>query len=281
MWIPTGSPTLLIQDGGDEPHECLKQPGVTMPMHSKKRMGYSRIMNVALGAAFEQGYDVALVWNSDARFANDSMPPDVLLPYFANDPRIGAVGPSKEIQGPDKWADAAGGPKDDKDRVCGHVILTEYGPAFDSLERGLIQRVTGMGYCPLFAVRLEAFIAVGGFDTSFTPGFFEDADLWRKLRLAGYETIAVSSVTYFHGDDKGASQTFRKLFSHREMVDLSGRNLEWLLSKWGITEPCRDPLLPSPLDPRVMAREAALEEAAAASTTSTPPPTPGQGTDVA
>lgn len=252
IWKPQG-PCDFVQDGcKQDPFdpslrtEVTKDSPITHSIYMPwlDRRGFSRTMNHAIEQAYYNGYDVALIWNSDAKMIGE---PDRLLRLFEEDDTVAAVAPAKEYHGKDSPATNR---EVYPDRVgCSHVVLTEYGPFFRTEDRNVVREVVALSYCPLFAVRIEAFIACGGYSTEFSPGFYEDADLWYKLRRFGWKTLVDTSVTYTHGDDDGASKTFSALHSPGEISGQGARALAILLAKWGVLPPLQAPLRLSPIDP--------------------------------
>ena len=81
-------------------------------------------------------------------------------------------------------------------------------------------------------VRREAFVEVGGFDESFFL-YGEDLDLCRRLRVAGWELLAIPEPTAHH--DNGASSsttTERELSWWRGTMRFSA--LWWSTAAWSV-----------------------------------------------
>lgn len=92
-------------------------------------------------------------------------------------------------------------------------------PAVD-MERGPREMVTGA----CFIIDSQLFWSVGGFDTGFAVGYWEDSDLCMKVRRAGREVFFESrSVVYHRVAHSGASehphQAANRQRFHRRWVD--------------------------------------------------------------
>jgi len=61
---------------------------------------------------------------------------------------------------------------------------------------GVVRRGGAHGVC--FAVRRAVFARIGGFDEAFRIGQFEDADFFRRARLAGFRTGVVGACFLHH-----------------------------------------------------------------------------------
>ncbi|MBA3850367.1 MAG: glycosyltransferase family 2 protein [Opitutus sp.] len=61
---------------------------------------------------------------------------------------------------------------------------------------GVVRRGGAHGVC--FAVRRAVFEKIGGFDEAFRIGQFEDADFFRRARLAGFRTGVVGACVIHH-----------------------------------------------------------------------------------
>lgn len=245
MWRPKDSFTIYWQDGGDKPCDVLNDADYAG--WQANRLGFPLTVNAAVYQAYRLGFKVALIWNSDAELLGK---PEDLLKHFYN-PRIGAVAPAREFSGAEHAAEHGTAWKLPlTDPVWERVIVTQDGPLIKAMQRGSMFRAVGMDYCPLYAVNTEAFLGVGGFDPMFTPGFYEDADLWIRLRRMGYWTVVVSDVTYSHGDNKGATKSFNRIMTDGEVIMQGSRNLKLLHHKWGLVGDAEVPCGMSPFDPR-------------------------------
>jgi GT2 family glycosyltransferase len=84
-------------------------------------------------------------------------------------------------------------------------------------------------YCSgaCFLIRHELFLAVGGFDPSYAPAYFEDVDLAYKVRKAGYRVRYEPLSEVVH--HLSVSVQDRPEFKRQQVA----RNADLFLSKWG------------------------------------------------
>lgn len=158
--------------------------------------------NVGFGAANNQAAAVArgehlLLINSDAWLREGSL--DVLRDALDRDPRLAIAVP--QLRYPDgrlqfSWAPETG--------VLGEALQMarnrfEARPFAHRQVAAILRRILGGGWvsAACILVRKTAFDEVGGFDESFFM-YFEDVDLSRRLRLAGWRLRLVSEAEAFH-----------------------------------------------------------------------------------
>jgi GT2 family glycosyltransferase len=114
---------------------------------------------------------------------------------------------------------------------------------------------------------------VGGLDESLDGYGYDDTDYSLRAHLAGFELIVMPDVVVAHGDDAGASASFRDVANFYEILV---RNQERFLHKWspsllGLTSEQTDRLLwffkfsfeRSPLPARARARLERVQRVAA------------------
>lgn len=77
------------------------------------------------------------------------------------------------------------------------------------------------------AFRKNIWVELGGFDESFSPGYYEDFDLGWRARNKGYEIVWDPEIVVEHAHPES---TFSKNFNTRQLVRLKERN--YLLSHW-------------------------------------------------
>jgi N-acetylglucosaminyl-diphospho-decaprenol L-rhamnosyltransferase len=89
------------------------------------------------------------------------------------------------------------------DVVCPAMRERDQNYDFESYARdfttrlgGVVRRGGAHGVC--FAVRRAVFERIGGFDEAFRIGQFEDADFFRRARLAGFRTGVVGACFIHH-----------------------------------------------------------------------------------
>lgn len=81
-----------------------------------------------------------------------------------------------------------------------------------------------IGFC--LAVRKTVFEQIGGFDTSFQIGMFEDNDLCYRLKRLGYQ-LRIAGKSYIHHE---GSKSFQR--SHVRMSEVFRKNREVFFRKW-------------------------------------------------
>lgn len=74
--------------------------------------------------------------------------------------------------------------------------FADYARAFTAKLGGVVRRGGAHGVC--FAVRRAVFERIGGFDEAFRIGQFEDADFFRRARLAGFRSGVVGACFIHH-----------------------------------------------------------------------------------
>jgi len=140
------------------------------------------------GAAVARG-GVVVFLNSDTMVAPGWL--DRLLEPFG-DSEVGATGPrSNFVSGPQL---APSGTYDPTDPASFAAFAAAWTRAHAG-ERFDVERL--VGFC--LAVRRVAFDSVGGFDEGFRRGGYEDDDLCRRLRHAGWRLV-VAGDAYVHHD---------------------------------------------------------------------------------
>lgn len=72
--------------------------------------------------------------------------------------------------------------------------------------------------------------AIGGFDTAFTPAYFEDSDYFRRVRLANLGSVFLDEVLVEH-DRSRTSRVDPQIAREAEAV--GARNRDLYIRKWG------------------------------------------------
>jgi hypothetical protein len=88
----------------------------------------------------------------------------------------------------------------------------------------------GAMFC-VFLIKHECWQRVGRFDESFWPGYFEDDDYHRRMKLIGIEEFQVPDTDYYHH----VSATLKTLSPTERGVQSTQfvRNREYYIHKWG------------------------------------------------
>lgn len=186
---------IVVDNAADTPF-----PGADFPQARTVRMEENRGYGAACnhGAAASRGRNI-LILNNDLDFPDDPLP--VLLREAEAHPRRGAVGPA--LRFPDgrfqlSWGDDPALLSEFRERRRQQESRTGEGEALrkraaDSRRARTVDWITGA--CML--IPREAWDAVGGFDEAYFF-YFEDVDLCRRLRRAGYEIRYAPDAVVVH-----------------------------------------------------------------------------------
>lgn len=140
-------------------------------------------------------HDVVVFLNNDTVLGGRWIDP--LVRPFEEDPAVGATGPrSNFVSGPQVAEGAS--------YLAGDTAgMRRFARAWAESHRGQVEEVGRLvGFC--LAVRRQAFDDVGGFDTAYGIGGFEDDDLCCRLTAAGYRLL-VAHESFVHHE---GHQTF-------------------------------------------------------------------------
>lgn len=179
--LPEGVEAIVVDNGSSDQTLAIVKagfPGATA-IAAGENMGFGAACN--RGAAAAKG-DVLLMLNPDARLEPGAL--EALVAALEADPGLGAVGPLVlDAEGVPElsWGDDPGLVFEWRRAREQHGRSPRPAPP---AARTAVDWVTG----GCLAVRRSAWEAVGGFDSGYFL-YFEDADLCRRLRLAGW-TVA-------------------------------------------------------------------------------------------
>jgi GT2 family glycosyltransferase len=119
------------------------------------------------------------------------------------------------------------------DIVCPAMRERDQNYDFEAYARDFTARLGGVarrggahGVC--FAVRRAVFERIGGFDEAFRIGQFEDADFFRRARLAGFRTGVVGACFIHHF----GSVTQDALSDTRKQRPYEAENRAYFRKKW-------------------------------------------------
>ncbi len=173
--------------------------------------------NLGFGVANNRAAEVAkgdalLLLNNDAWLADGCL--DGLVGRLVEEDELGLVAP--QLRYPDGGLQTSWSPEVSLMGEAARLLTNRFeGSPFNHgpLSRGLQRLGTGGWFtaaCVL--LRRRAFDQVGGFDPSFFL-YFEDADLCRRLRQAGWKLAQEDSVVAFHeksGSSAGGGEAARQ-----------------------------------------------------------------------
>lgn len=185
--IPAGVPVAVVDNASDD--DTLSVARSARPdallLPQAENLGFGAGCNV--GATALAGRDVLLL-NPDAALEPDTL--EQLRAVLEAHPEVGVVGPA--IRDAEGHLELSWGSDptllNEWRRARAHANGSEAPP-----EAGPVDWVTG-GCC---LVRREAWNALGGFDTRFFL-YFEDLDLCRRARLAGFRVDFAPGVRARH-----------------------------------------------------------------------------------
>jgi GT2 family glycosyltransferase/glycosyltransferase involved in cell wall biosynthesis len=185
---------IIVDDGStDTTLEAVpRMPGVVY-LRNETNSGF--IASCNRGAKEARGNYLVFL-NNDTLVTNGWL--SALVNTFVEEPRAGVVGakliyPDGRLQeaGGIIWRDASG---------------WNYGK-FDDPENPQYNYLREVDYCSAAALMIpkSLFMSVGGFDSRYAPGYYEDTDLAFKVRQAGYKVLyqPLSEVIHYEGATGG------------------------------------------------------------------------------
>lgn len=231
---------IVVDDASpdDSAERLAACPGVRL-VRAEHNLGFVGACN--LGARHARGEHLFFL-NNDAQVTESWL--DILMDTMDSDDRIGLVG-AKLVY------------PDGRLQECGGIVWRDgsgwnYGRNGEpgASENNVLRDVD---YCSGAAilVRTELFQRVGGFDTRFSPAYYEDTDLAFSIRAAGFRTVVqpraavVHHEGVSHGTDIGSGvkkhqELNRRAFAEKwaetlaaeHLPEASARNL-WLARQRG------------------------------------------------
>lgn len=185
--IPPGVPVAVVDNASSDQSLAVAarvRPDALL-MSQTRNLGFGAGCN--LGVAALSCLDIMLL-NPDAALEDGAL--DHLCEQLAGDPAIGAVGPA--IFDPEGILEYSWG---QDPTLWSERRRSREQASFDRPRpsRQFVDWVTG-GCC---LVRRAAWERVGGFDTGYFL-YFEDLDLCRRIRLAGYRILYDPAATALH-----------------------------------------------------------------------------------
>lgn len=191
----------VVQDDAspDVDMRCIPNAAV---MRNERNLGFAGNCNTAAARAFApkdlnpdspRDGDILFFVNQDVLAVPEwSAGWDTHLSAAFADSGVGIVG--ARLLFPDRRIQSAGG---QFDAACQpfHRCFQYSDPTYEEVNTPQdVSWVTGAA----LAIRRGLFEQVGGFDTAYTKGYFEDTDLCMKVREAGYRVRYEPRVTFIH-----------------------------------------------------------------------------------
>lgn len=187
---------LYVQDDASDAvtHEMLD----TLPYpqlqvhHAPQNQGYGKSVNEAVSRSKAA---LVLVLNSDTEIADNFLP--LLCAALTADPELAVISPV-------------------------HDHFFRYKPErYRRYSEGYIATCRFQGYG--FLIRRDLFLSLGGFDSAFGRGYFEDTDLGRQLILQGWR-LGVhpdAHIRHHGGASFGRGKSYRQLTQQNRSLYLS------------------------------------------------------------
>ncbi|GAB1719790.1 MAG: Glycosyl transferase, family 2 [Nitrosospira sp.] len=160
--------------------------------HAPKNQGFGKSVNDAV-ARSDAAY--VLILNSDTVASEDFLP--ALCAVFSADPQLAVIIPAGNEYTKYEWE------------------------KYRRLPGGYVQTHRLRGYA--FLIRRNVFSEIGGFDSLFGRGYYEDVDLGRRLALQGWRLGVYPEARIEHkgGGSFGRGRSFKELARHNRNLYLS------------------------------------------------------------
>ncbi len=160
--------------------------------HAPKNQGFGQSVNTAIA---QSDADFVLVLNSDTEVYENILPK--LCAAFTADPKLAVISP-----------------------IHNKCTAEELG-RYIRQPSGYLQVYRFQGHA--FLIRRYVFLEIGGFDSVFGRGYYEDIDLGRRLDRQGWR-IGVHPDVYIHhkgGGTFGRGRAYRRLMTHNRAIYLA------------------------------------------------------------
>ena len=180
--------------------------------HAPQNQGFGQSVNTAVA---QSDADFVLVLNSDTEVFENILPK--LCAAFTADPKLAVISPIHN--------------------KCSVAELSRY----IRQPSGYLKVYRFQGHA--FLIRRDVFLEIGGFDSVFGRGYYEDVDLGRRLDRQGWR-IGVHPDVFIHhkgGGTFGRGRAYRRLMTHNRAIYLAryptaSRNILMISSCCVLTE---------------------------------------------
>jgi len=230
--IPPGARRLVVDNASsDGSAEEARRAGAEV-LSPGRNLGFGPACNLGAAGA-GPGHDAILLLNPDAELEGGEACLGALLATLDSDPGLGAAAPALEGEGQEAFQLRRLPTLGSIAREALLVNRLWPGNRWLRSERYLDRRRdvpfdVEQPAAAALLVRRKAFEAVGGFDPSFVPAWFEDVDLCARLLESGYRIRFVPSARARHA----GGSTLRSL-PYDDFVPLYARNLLRYASRHG------------------------------------------------
>lgn len=214
---------IIVVDNGSEPHEktivheaCKLHDARLIELNQNLFFGEAN----NIGAEAARG-DILLLLNNDVVVTPGYIGP--LLHALETAHRAGAVG--AELRYPNGRLQEVGGYVRPDGWTIRHGLTRA--PASLLSEAGL--HIVDYCSAACLLMRRDTFLAAGGFDPLFDPGYFEDVDLMLRLRAIGLFTYCCAGTAVIHKE----SATSKTIWSNPRRAAVIHRNHRKFVDRWG------------------------------------------------
>jgi len=214
---------IIVVDNGSKPEE-LPVVRDACDLHGARLIELNQ--NLFFGEANNIGVEAArggtiLLLNNDVLVTPGYIAP--LLHVLETAHRAGAVG--AELRYPDGRLQEAGGYVRQDGWTIRHGLARAPADILASPGPHIVD------YCSAacLLIRRDVFLAAGGFDPLFDPGYFEDVDLMLRLRASGLFTYCCVGTSVIHSE----SATSKTIWSNPRRAAIIHRNHRKFVERWG------------------------------------------------
>lgn len=214
---------IIVVDNGSKPHEksivrdaCGLHDARLIELNQNLYFGEAN----NIGAEAARG-DAVLLLNNDVLVTPGYIAP--LLHALKTAHRAGAVG--AELRYPNGRLQEAGGYVRPDGWTIRHGLARL--PANILSQAGL--HIVDYCSAACLLMRRDVFLAAGGFDPLFDPGYFEDVDLMLRLRAMGLFTYCCAGTAVIHEE----SATTKTIWSNPRRATIIHRNHRKFVERWG------------------------------------------------
>jgi|GEM_PF-232639 len=204
--LPEGTYSIIAVDNAstDGVTEYLEQQEDVILIKNTENLGFAPACNQAARYLESIGDDSDIfLLNNDTRLTPNALF-YLKLGLYENE-KTGATGAVSNYAGNEQQIEL----------LCENVQqYIEFGKQNNiPMERPYDERVRLSGFAML--IRHEAWLAAGGMDEAFAPGYFEDDDLCMKITAAGYKMAVCKNSFIYHA----GSQSFSQLSGVNELLN--------------------------------------------------------------
>jgi GT2 family glycosyltransferase len=216
----TAEVILVDNASRDETCTLLDRIRGAVGIRNGNNVGFPVAVNQAAQAATGE---FLLLLNNDTEVDGDSL--RIALRFLADNRDVGAVGGrlvlldgALQEAGCTLWRE-------------GHVLQYGRGDSPNAAQY-LFQRDVDYCSAAFLMTRRELFHKMGGFDTAFSPGYFEDADYCVRLWRSGWRVVYLPDIVVHHYEN--ASSAFPKellrLYRRNHLI-FTQKHADWLSGK--------------------------------------------------